>query len=167
MTLRPDAPSIVAWVGLDWADQKHEVRLQTASSSHIEAFQLEQKPEVLQNWVADMRRRFPEGQIATALEQSRGAVLCSDELRLPGSVSRSTQVPALGHMPTMTKCGCATSRIAPPFVPWPSRGFALCIAVCWKNRAIYDGALYTQALQKRGSPLAIALVPPTREKALR
>lgn len=38
---------------------------------------------------------------------------------------------------------------------------------CWKNRAIYDGALHTQALQKRGSPLAIALVPPTREKALR
>jgi hypothetical protein len=46
-----------------------------AGSTQSEALQLEQKPEALQNWVADLHRRFPEGHIAVALEQSRGPVL--------------------------------------------------------------------------------------------
>ncbi len=66
---------IVVWVGLDWVDQRHELRLQAADSSHVEPFQLEQKPEALQKWVSELRRRFPHGQVAIALEQSRGAVL--------------------------------------------------------------------------------------------
>jgi transposase len=66
---------MVAWVGLDWADKRHEVRLMPAGSTQSEALQLEQKPEALQNWVADLHRRFPEGHIPVALEQSRGPVL--------------------------------------------------------------------------------------------
>ena len=46
-----------------------------ADSTQPEALQLEQKPELLQNWVADLQRRFPDGHIAVALEQSRGPVL--------------------------------------------------------------------------------------------
>jgi hypothetical protein len=75
MSIRSNMPSIVAWVGLDWADKRQEVRLMPAGSTQSEAVQLEQKPEALQNWVAELRRRFPQGQIAIALEQSRGPVL--------------------------------------------------------------------------------------------
>ncbi len=38
---------VVAWVGLDWADQSHEIRLQTADSPRVERFTVEQKPETL------------------------------------------------------------------------------------------------------------------------
>lgn len=65
---------IVAWVGLDWADQQHVVCLQAADSSALERSTLEQKPEALQLWVADLRSRFPQGQVAIALEQSRGSL---------------------------------------------------------------------------------------------
>lgn len=68
-------PDVVAWVGLDWADQHHEVRLQAAGSPQIESFTVEQKPEALHGWVAELRARFPQGKIALALEQSRGAVI--------------------------------------------------------------------------------------------
>ena len=66
---------VVAWIGLDWADQAHEIRLQAVGSERIESCRVEQKPEALQAWVAQLRARFPQGQIAVALEQSRGAVI--------------------------------------------------------------------------------------------
>jgi transposase len=69
------APEIVAWVGLDWADQRHEIRLQAVDSPQAESFTVEQKPEALHGWVAELRARFPQGKIALALEQSRGAVI--------------------------------------------------------------------------------------------
>jgi transposase len=68
-------PEVVAWVGLDWADQRHEIRLQAAASPRVERFTVEQKPEALHAWIADLRARFPQGRIALALEQSRGAVI--------------------------------------------------------------------------------------------
>lgn len=68
-------PEVVAWVGLDWADQRHEIRLQAVGSEVSESFTVEQKPEALHAWMAGLRARFPQGQIALALEQSRGAVI--------------------------------------------------------------------------------------------
>jgi transposase len=65
---------IVAWVGLDWADQTHAVCRQAAGSSELERCELKQTPEALQLWVAELRSRFPQGPIAIALEQSRGAL---------------------------------------------------------------------------------------------
>jgi transposase len=65
---------IVAWVGLDWADQAHAVCLQAAGSSHLERCELKHTAEALQLWVAELRSRFPQGRVAIALEQSRGAL---------------------------------------------------------------------------------------------
>jgi transposase len=67
-------PPIVAWMGLDWADQKHDVCLQATDSTDLERAVVEQKPEALHAWVAELRRRFPQGSIAIALEQSRGSL---------------------------------------------------------------------------------------------
>ena len=68
------APNIVAWVGLDWADQAHAVCLQAADASPLEHCELQHTPEALQLWVAELRGRFPQGQVAIALEQSRGSL---------------------------------------------------------------------------------------------
>ena len=72
--IRPASP-IAGWIGIDWADQRHEVRLQASDSLKIESFQIEHKPEALQDWLIELRRRFPQGQLAVALEQSKGALL--------------------------------------------------------------------------------------------
>lgn len=65
---------VVAYIGLDWADERHSVHLQPASG-RIEHCQLEQKPAVLHEWVAQLQRRFGGGKIAVALEQRKGAVI--------------------------------------------------------------------------------------------
>ena len=63
-------PEVVAWVGLDWADQSHEIRLQAVDSPRVESFTVEQKPEALHTWMAQLRMRFPQGRIALALEHA-------------------------------------------------------------------------------------------------
>jgi transposase len=68
-------PDVVAWVGLDWADQQHHGKLQAAGSSQVESFVLPQRPEALQEWVRQLRTRFPFGPIAIAVEQSRGPLV--------------------------------------------------------------------------------------------
>jgi transposase len=75
MEATPKVPQVVAWVGLDWADQRHAIRLRAAGSDHRESGSVEQKPEALHDWVRQLRARFPQGKIALALEQSRGAVI--------------------------------------------------------------------------------------------
>ena len=65
---------VVAYIGLDWADERHSVHLQTADG-RIEHLELEQKPAVLHEWVAQLQQRFGGGKIAVALEQRKGAVI--------------------------------------------------------------------------------------------
>ena len=57
-------PEFAALVAIDWADEKHQVMLLPAGSEQKESFTLEQKPEVLSDWVAQLHKRFGEGKIA-------------------------------------------------------------------------------------------------------
>jgi hypothetical protein len=62
---------IVAYLGIDWADQKHDLHLCTPSGKTLEYRQIEHAPEVLNEWLAKLRQRFPQGHIAVCLEQSK------------------------------------------------------------------------------------------------
>ena len=66
---------IAAFVGLDWADQKHVVTLQEANSDQRQCFTLDQAPEALQNWIQLLRDRFAGRPVAIAVEQKRGALI--------------------------------------------------------------------------------------------
>jgi transposase len=59
---------------LDWGDERHSVHLQAADGM-VEHVVLEQKPDVLHGWVAALKARFGDGQVAIALEQRKGAVI--------------------------------------------------------------------------------------------
>lgn len=65
---------VVAYIGLDWADERHSVHLQT-TDGRIEHLELEQKPAVLHEWVARLQEQFGGAKIAVALEQRKGAVI--------------------------------------------------------------------------------------------
>lgn len=66
---------IAAFVGLDWADQKHVITLQEANSDQQQRFTLDQTPEALQNWIQLLRERFAGRAVAVAVEQKRGALI--------------------------------------------------------------------------------------------
>src|SRR6266478_8068852 len=64
-----------AFVGIDWADQKHAWALQCPSALKAECGHLDHTPEAVEIWAAELMRRYGGRYIAVALEQSRGALL--------------------------------------------------------------------------------------------
>ena len=74
-TVQPEL-EFVAFVGIDWADQKHVWCLQEAGSRQREYGELEHKPETVEAWVGQLCRRFGQGPIAVAVEQVKGALVC-------------------------------------------------------------------------------------------
>src|SRR3954447_10432719 len=64
-----------AYIGIDWADQKHACALQSSTESGVVQGELIHKPEAVEAWAADLYRQFGGRPIAIALEQSRGSLL--------------------------------------------------------------------------------------------
>ena len=68
-------PQFAAFVGIDWADQKHVWCLQALGSTKRESGELEHTPEAVEAWVGQLCQRFSDRPIAVAVEQSRGALV--------------------------------------------------------------------------------------------
>lgn len=68
-------PEFAAFVAIDWADQEHAWALQVPGAKQRERGTLEQTPEAIDAWVAQLTARFEGRPIAVALEQARGALL--------------------------------------------------------------------------------------------
>jgi transposase len=67
--------TFAAFVGIDWADAKHDVCLQAAGSTKRECFQLEHTPEAIDAWVTTLRTRFNGHPVAVCLELNKGPLV--------------------------------------------------------------------------------------------
>jgi transposase len=67
--------ALAAFVGIDWADAKHDVCLQTAGSATREYFQLEHPPEAIDVWGTTLRTRFKSQPVAICLERHKGPLV--------------------------------------------------------------------------------------------
>jgi transposase len=74
--MQPQAPeACAAFVGLDWADAKHDICLQVAGSARREFLRLEHRPEVLDAWVCTLRTRCNGQPLAIGLELTKGPMV--------------------------------------------------------------------------------------------
>jgi len=64
-----------ATLGWDWADQKHDLWLRPADGTKAEHLRLEQSPEALHEWAAQLGERFGHRRVAIGIETSRGPVI--------------------------------------------------------------------------------------------
>lgn len=64
-----------AFVGIDWADRKHDVCLLPAGSSKRESYVLAHRPEAIAQWAEGLRRRFAGRAIAVCLELAKGPLV--------------------------------------------------------------------------------------------
>jgi hypothetical protein len=64
-----------AFIGLDWAEAKHDVCLQVAGSNKREGQTFAHRPEVIEAWAMDLRQRFQGQPIAIALELNKGPIV--------------------------------------------------------------------------------------------
>jgi transposase len=69
-----ELPADAVIVGIDWADAEHVLCLiEPDGRPNIDT--LEQSPAVIDEWAADLKRRFPGRTIAVALEQTKDALI--------------------------------------------------------------------------------------------
>ncbi len=69
------AIEFAAFVGIDWADEKHDVCLKQANSTILEYRVLPHSPESIDEWARTLRRRFSGKPIAVCLEQKKGPLI--------------------------------------------------------------------------------------------
>jgi transposase len=67
--------NFAATIGLDWADQKHDLWIGPVDGAKAQHRSLEQTPEALHEWVAKLRERFGNRPVALGIETSRGPVI--------------------------------------------------------------------------------------------
>jgi hypothetical protein len=67
--------TFAAWIGLDWADKKHDVALQAFDCNEVELSVLPHTPEAIHAWVTQLRQRFDGKPVALCTEQKRGALI--------------------------------------------------------------------------------------------
>lgn len=75
MNDNPALKNFAALVGLDWADQKHDVALRAQGSDRVEPSTFQHDPQAIADWIRALRQRFGSGQIAICLEQARGGLI--------------------------------------------------------------------------------------------
>jgi transposase len=67
--------AFAAFVGLDWADTKHDICLQAAGTEQREFLSLEHSPEEINAWVQTLRTRFNGQPVAVCLELNKGPIV--------------------------------------------------------------------------------------------
>ena len=73
-------PEFVAFVGIDWADQKHAWALQSAGNSRIEQGCIDHSPEAVEAWAAGLICRFGKYIFKRAVSRLDQPCLIRDEL---------------------------------------------------------------------------------------
>jgi transposase len=69
-----DQMPIAAWIGWDWADQHHDVFLESADGK-TERIRLPHRPEKLHAWLKELGQRFQQRPVALCLEACLSALL--------------------------------------------------------------------------------------------
>ena len=67
--------SEVAYIGIDWADRKHDICLYDVQHKTHEFCVIEHRPEKIDEWVEGLRQRYDGKPIAICTEQKRGPLI--------------------------------------------------------------------------------------------
>jgi transposase len=70
-----DEERIVAWIGVDWADEDHKVWEYNVGTGGKDNYAVPHSAESLQEWVRQLRNRYGGRRVAVVLEQARGGLV--------------------------------------------------------------------------------------------
>ena len=71
----PAEAAYAAFIGIDWADQQHDFCLSVAGAESVEPGTIGARPEDVNAFINQLRKRFQGQKIAICLEQSKGALM--------------------------------------------------------------------------------------------
>jgi transposase len=73
--MQEQASTFAAFIGIDWADRKHDVCLQVPGEPGPEASVLEHRPTAIDAWARQLRERFGGRPVAVCLELAQGPIV--------------------------------------------------------------------------------------------
>lgn len=73
--MQKDPNEFAAFVGIDWADKKHDVCLLLPGSDKSELSVLEHRPAAIKAWASGLRERFGGAPVAVCLELTQGPIV--------------------------------------------------------------------------------------------
>lgn len=74
--MKPPIPCpYAAYIGIDWADQKHDVCLQATGADEREFTVLAHRPDAIAAWALSLKQRFQGQPIAVCLELAKGPLV--------------------------------------------------------------------------------------------
>jgi transposase len=73
--MQEEASAFAAFVGIDWADRKHDICLQVSGADAVELSVVEHRPKAIEDWAQKLRERFAGRRIAVCLELSQGPIV--------------------------------------------------------------------------------------------
>jgi transposase len=72
---RESQEEFAAFIGIDWADAKHDVCLQALGAARREFLVLEHRPDAIDAWAQSLRTRFNGQPVAVCLELNKGPIV--------------------------------------------------------------------------------------------
>ena len=75
MKPQPTGNDFAAFIGIDWADAKHDICLQAAHAARRESSVLAHRPDAIEAWAGALRQRFQGRPIAVCLELAKGPLV--------------------------------------------------------------------------------------------
>ena len=77
----PGNKLFTAYIGIDWADTKHDICIQAAGEERREFSRISHKVDEIEDWAQALYRRFG-GPIAIAVELSKGPIVYALQKRV-------------------------------------------------------------------------------------
>jgi hypothetical protein len=161
--------SFAAFVGIDWADAKHDICLLSADAKVPESLVIAHSAEAIEEWALSLQRRFNGQPIAVCLELNKGP-LVSELCKYDFLALFPVNPQSLAHYRTVFSSSGAKDdptdaqlqldllrnhrdrlkRLEPQSASIRSLQQ---LHRCWQDGTSYDESTHLKNLKKRGSPL--------------
>lgn len=130
----------VAYIGIDWADRKHDIALYDCATETWEESMISTRPQDILDWVNQLRQRYGSGQIAVGLEQKRGPLLYAlcqyDNLVLVPINPRTVANYSKAFQPSRAKSDPVDARILVELMQKHEDKLEIWVAGCPNHRAL-------------------------------
>jgi transposase len=73
--MQEEPSEFAAFIGIDWADQKHDVCLSLPGSDAREQSVIEHRPAAIESWARGLRERFNGAPVAVCIELAQGPIV--------------------------------------------------------------------------------------------
>lgn len=143
MKLHQTTTAFAAYIGIDWADRKHDLCLYDCQAQTWTNTTIAATPKAIADWVTQLRKQYGEAQLWVGLEQKRGPLLYAlcqyDNLVLVPINPRTVANYRKAFQPSRAKSDPIDAKLIVELMQRHGDKLDLWVAGCPKHRALRQG----------------------------